>query len=63
MGVTPYEATPRREHPRAGLHPRPSPAELWKSLWKNSFSEALEGSDIKLIGACFSINRASVLQP
>ena len=31
-------STPRREHPRAGLHPRPSPAELWKSLWKNSFT-------------------------
>src|SRR5438552_7286109 len=30
--------TLRREHPRAGLHPRPSPAELWKSLWKNSFT-------------------------
>src|SRR5437667_3680602 len=30
--------TLRREHPRAGLHPRPSPVELRKSLWKNSLT-------------------------
>src|SRR5438552_18521698 len=34
----PGSRTLRREHPRAGLHPRPGPAELRKSSWKNSFA-------------------------
>jgi len=59
MRLLPVGSIPARGYIHA-LAPRNSGSRYGRT---HSRSGALEGSDIKLIGACFSINRASVLQP